>query len=265
MKRFILIFLTIVLPFEGYNQDIKFSKIKSDTATTFNFINKTYAPLTLKIKKIKDFDFFIKEGETPCDPQDSLINVINIPKRLFDNDSTFETSDYISVSYSFGKKLNKDSIKNHLYELPFKKNKRYKIMQGFNGKFTHSSEQSRYAIDFKMPIGDTIVAARAGYVVNVISHFTEHGGKSYRSKANQIIIMHNDGTFAYYVHLDKDGTLVKVNDYVEAGEPIGLSGFTGFTTKPHLHFVVRNYDKAIPIQFKKKKDIGKKAGVWVRN
>lgn len=265
MARFTVIFLILLSSLEGYSQNISFSKIKSDTATTFNFVNKTYAPLILKIKKKKDLEFFIKEGETFCAPQDSLVNVINIPKRLFENDSTFETSDFINVSYSFGKRLHKDSIKNHLYELPFQKKKRYKIMQGFHGNFSHSSDQSRYAIDFKMPIGDTIVAARSGYVVNVISHFTERGGKSFRSKANQIIIMHDDGTFAYYVHLDTNGTLVKVNDYVEADQPIGISGFTGYTTKPHLHFVVRNFDKAIPIQFKKKKDIGKKSGVWVRN
>ncbi|WP_052143635.1 M23 family metallopeptidase [Wocania ichthyoenteri] len=265
MKRFVFIFLIILSTIESYSQDIKFSKIKSDTATTFNFVNKTYAPLILKIKKIKDFKFFIKEGETFCNPQDSLVNVINIPKRLFENDSTFKTSNYIDISYTFGKKLNEDSIKDHLYELPFQKKKRYKIIQGFNGKFTHSSAQSRYAIDFKMPIGDTVVAARRGYVVQAVSHFKKHGGKRFISKANQIIIMHDDGTFAYYVHLDKDGTLVKVNDYVEASQPIGISGFTGYTTKPHLHFVVRNYDMAIPIQFKNKKDIGKKSGVLVKN
>ncbi len=250
---------------EVYSQEIYFSKIKSDTATTFNFVNKTFAPITLKIKKIKDSEIQFLEGETLCKPQDSLINVINVPKRLFEKDSTFETSDYIILSYTFGKRLDKDSITDYLYELPFQKNKRYKIMQGFNGKFSHSSTQSKYAIDFKIPIGDTIVAAREGHVVRVVSHFTERGGKDFRGKENQIIVKHDDGTFAYYVHLDTNGTLFKVNDYVEAGQPIGISGFTGYTTKPHLHFVVRNFDTAIPVQFKKKKDIGRKSGIWVRN
>ncbi|TBN03577.1 M23 family metallopeptidase [Hyunsoonleella flava] len=265
MRRVMFSILIALLFFESNGQDIKFSKIKSDTATTFNFVNKTYAPITLKITHKKDSEIRFLEGETLCKPQDSLINVVNIPKRLFENDSTFETSDYIGLSYSFGKRLHKDSIKKHLYELPFQKRKRYKIMQGFNGKFSHRSVQSKYAIDFKIPIGDTIVAARNGYVVRVVSHFTERGGKSFRDKANQIVIVHDDATFAYYVHLDTNGTLVEVNDYVEAGQPIGIAGFTGYTTKPHLHFVVRNYDTAIPIEFKKRKDIGKKSGVWVRN
>ncbi len=247
------------------SQEIEFSKIKSDTATTFNFVNKTYAPITLKISKKQDTEIQFLEGNTLCKPQDSLVNVMNVPKRLFENDSTFEISDYLSLSYSFGKTLPQDSIKNYLYELPFQKKKRYKIMQGFNGKFSHQSVQSKYAIDFKIPIGDTIVAARNGYVVRVLSHFTERGGKSYRDKANQIVIVHDDGTFAYYVHLDTNGTLVEVNDYVKAGQSIGIAGFTGYTTKPHLHFVVRNAEEAIPIEFKKKEGIGKKSGVWVKN
>lgn len=265
MKKLILIFLIIHSIQNGYSQDISFSKIKSDTATTYNFVNKTYSPLTLNIEKIKDFEFSARIGTTFCPPQDSLVNVINVPKRLFENDTTFEVGDYIKITYTFGQRLHKDSIKPHLYELPFLKNKRYRIMQGFNGKFSHSSEQSRYAIDFKMPIGDTIVAAREGYVIQTTSHFTERGGRDFRNKANQIIILHDDGTLAFYVHLDTDGVLVNVNDYVKAGQPIGISGFTGFTTKPHLHFVIRNLDKAIPIQFRKGKNIGKKSGVWVKN
>lgn len=265
MKTAILYVLTIFSTIGGFGQDITFSKIKSDTATTYNFVNNTLAHVTLKIKELKDSDISFLEAETVCNPQDSLLNVITIPKRLFENDSTFETTDYLAVSYSFGKRLHKDSIKDYLYELPFKKKRRYKIIQGFSGKFSHTSKQSRYAIDFKMPIGDTVVAARSGHVVRVVSHFTERGDKSFRNKANQIVIVHDDGTFAYYVHLDTNGALVEVNDYVIAGQPIGIAGFTGYTTKPHLHFVVRNFDAAIPIEFKKKKGIGKKSGVWVRN
>ena len=121
------------------------------------------------------------------------------------------------------------------------------------------------AIDFEMPIGDTIVAARGGYVAYTVSHFKERGGKDFTDKANKIIIVHDDGTGANYVHLDTNGVLVNVNDYVTAGQPIGISGFTGHTTKPHLHFVVRNLNESIPIQFRKKKNIGRKSGVWVKN
>lgn len=75
--------------------------------------------------------------------------------------------------------------------------------------------------------------------------------RNFTKKANQIIVMHDDGTFAYYVHLDYNQVFVEEGMMIEAGQPIGLSGLTGFTTKPHLHFVVmRDRGISIPIKFK---------------
>ena len=101
-------------------------------------------------------------------------------------------------------------------------------------------------------------------MIRVVEHFTERGGKAFRNKANQVSVYHDDGTIAYYVHLDKDGALVDVGDFVESGQPIGIAGFTGYTTTPHLHFVVRNFREAIPIQFRQKKNIGKKSGIRIK-
>ena len=44
---------------------------------------------------------------------------------------------------------------------------------------------------------------------------------------------------ALYAHLKAEGVLVRVGQRVRAGQQIGLSGNTGFTTGPHLHFVVQ--------------------------
>jgi murein DD-endopeptidase MepM/ murein hydrolase activator NlpD len=51
-------------------------------------------------------------------------------------------------------------------------------------------------------------------------------------------IYHSDGTFADYVHLRYGGVLVEVGEEVRAGDVIGLSGNTGYSTQPHLHFAV---------------------------
>ena len=48
----------------------------------------------------------------------------------------------------------------------------------------------------------------------------------------------DDNTFSQYVHLKQYGNLVDVGDTIEANQPIALSGFTGWTTIPHLHFGV---------------------------
>lgn len=133
------------------------------------------------------------------------------------------------------------------YQLPFPKKRKYKILQGNDTDFTHNSDFSRYALDFRIPIGDTICAARNGYVVGIVEKHSKHGrDKSYRDFANYITMYHNDGTFSQYVHLNKNGVLVEVDDYVERGQPIAISGHTGWSTEPHLHFAVF---KAIPFAF----------------
>jgi murein DD-endopeptidase MepM/ murein hydrolase activator NlpD len=52
------------------------------------------------------------------------------------------------------------------------------------------------------------------------------------------MIYHADNTFSQYVHLKQFGNFVKIGDSVRANQPIALSGFTGMTTLPHLHFGV---------------------------
>ena len=126
------------------------------------------------------------------------------------------------------------------YNLPFAKSKRYKIMQGHFGNFSHTSLQSKYAIDFKMNVGQPIHAMREGIVIK-LKEDSNVGGRSrhkYIDKANYILIYHKDGTFAHYVHLKHNGVVVEKNDSIKKGQLIGYSGNTGFSTAPHLHFTI---------------------------
>ena len=52
------------------------------------------------------------------------------------------------------------------------------------------------------------------------------------------MVLHDDWTTGEYYHLKKDGVLVEVGDRVVAGQKIGLSGNTGNSALPHLHFGV---------------------------
>ena len=106
-----------------------------------------------------------------------------------------------------------------------------------------------------MPEGTPITAARGGEVVRVKKDSIRGGSsKSYEKDGNKISILHQDGSYADYVHLQKDGTLVSVGDTVKAGQKIGLSGNTGRTTGPHLHFQVfiptaEGKMKSLPVNF----------------
>lgn len=124
----------------------------------------------------------------------------------------------------------------HIYQLPFENGKRYFLIQAYNSSFSHKEELS---LDFKMKKESVICAARAGRVIEIKKDSEEGGLKeSYLSQGNHIIILHEDGSKAYYWHLSPDGVSVQLDDSVKAGQAIGLSGDTGYSAFPHLHFQV---------------------------
>jgi murein DD-endopeptidase MepM/ murein hydrolase activator NlpD len=140
------------------------------------------------------------------------------------------------------------------YVLPFPVGETYNVSQGNCGPFTHKEANNlHFAYDFEMAIGDTIVAARAGYV-DIVKEDVEDGtigGGLEADDKNWVRINHLDGTWASYLHIKKDGALVGVGDYVEQGQHIALSGDTGISEKsiPHLHFHVFAWDITAPDVF----------------
>jgi murein DD-endopeptidase MepM/ murein hydrolase activator NlpD len=128
----------------------------------------------------------------------------------------------------------------YVYHLPYQANTTHRLVQGYFSKFSH---KNRAALDFKMKRGTTVTAAREGVVVRV-KQDGDRGGwnKKYRPYGNMIVIQHSDGTRAGYWHLQHNGALVKVGDTVSIDQPIGLSGKTGYTLFPHLHFIVWRSD-----------------------
>lgn len=125
----------------------------------------------------------------------------------------------------------------YIYELPFENNKVYKIYQGYNGAFSH---QNAYSLDFSLNGGDKVLAAREGVVVEAIDSNTNSCSQSpdCAKYNNTVIVQHNDGSFAEYVHLKQKGALVNVGDTVSPGQLIAYSGATGWTKGSHLHFSV---------------------------
>ena len=99
-------------------------------------------------------------------------------------------------------------------------------------------------LDIKVQTGDTIDAAFDGKVR--ITNFQRRGYGHY------VVVRHNNGIETLYAHLSKK--LVKVNQNVKAGDPIGLGGNTGRSSGSHLHFETilmgKSIDPALLFDFK---------------
>ncbi|MBS1509285.1 MAG: M23 family metallopeptidase [Bacteroidetes bacterium] len=128
-----------------------------------------------------------------------------------------------------------------VYQLPYEKNTVHLLVQGY---FSHFGHKERAALDFKMKRGTIVCAARDGIVVRVKQDGNKGGwNKKYRPFGNVIVIQHSDSSRAGYWHLQYNSAMVKVGDSVKAGQPIALSGKTGYTLFPHLHFIAWRFNK----------------------
>ena len=169
------------------------------------------------------------------------------------------------LKYSFrsrhvlGDILKTDYDKDYEYDLPFQKGKSFNLWQGYNGNLSHSNEN---ALDFTMPEGTEVLAARDGLVVKIIQNNNQGCPREEcKDYNNYVQVYHADGTFASYVHIKYNGATVKVGDQVKKGEIIAYSGNTGWTTGPHLHFVAYQptLEKNNSIQTKFRLDNGTKS------
>ena len=142
------------------------------------------------------------------------------------------------TKFNYGNHLKTTEDTTYIYDLPFAKEKSFRLSQGYNGTRTH---QNTKALDFSMPIGTDVYAAREGVVVKVVETNTKTCYKKECAKYNNLIlIFHTDGTFASYAHINTNGSLVKVGQKIVKGQLIAKSGNIGWSSGPHLHFSVFN-------------------------
>ena len=143
----------------------------------------------------------------------------------------------------------------HPYRVPFALASSWRVSQAYPSARTHTDQSSVHAIDFVMPIGTGVYAARAGVVLEIADEYYSAGldPDSDLARANIVRVLHDDGTMSLYGHLNWNSIRVRPGQAIERGEYLADSGNTGFSSGPHLHFVVqRNVGGAIesvPVEF----------------
>ena len=126
------------------------------------------------------------------------------------------------------------------YRLPWHVGQSYQA----NPHLVRDSSAQRYAMDAPMPIGTDVLAMRAGTVVTIEESYFD--GDNDFGHENHVFVLHEDGTVARYFHLTNLGALVQSGDAVSQGQRIGLSGHTGNSSGPHLHFDVTRSCCTVP-------------------
>jgi murein DD-endopeptidase MepM/ murein hydrolase activator NlpD len=237
VRRVMALMVLCLLPFSvaaGEQKLVKISAQKKESRTEFFIENLQHADVTVTIEM--DLNNLSASAELPYTvtvPPRSKVNALTVTPI-----DSKQGSDWSYTYYATWGNLTAKHDENHIYQLPYSAGMSFPVSQGFHGKYSHTGGDC-YSIDFKMPEGTPVHAARDGVVVGIKDDSTNGGSdKKFEWDANYVLIQHVDGTLGHYVHLQKNGCRVKLGQKVQAGDWIGRSGNTGHSTGPHLHFAV---------------------------
>ncbi|MFY4721205.1 M23 family metallopeptidase [Streptomyces sp. LaBMicrA B280] len=130
--------------------------------------------------------------------------------------------------------------------------KKYSLSAGFNQSGAHWVAKHS-GQDFAVATGTEVFSVHGGTVVKA----GPNGAGDGPAYGNAIVIKHENGVYSQYAHLSRVD--VKIGQKVKTGQHIALSGSTGNSTGPHLHFEIRttpNYGSALnPVPFLKGKGV----------
>lgn len=105
------------------------------------------------------------------------------------------------------------------------------ITQVFGGMF---SGYPHRGMDFGVPEGTPVYAPDGGVVVQFTNSFTPWNGQQVRAFGRGVCLDHGDGWWSLYAHLSRID--VAIGQLIQPGDRLGLSGNTGVSTGPHLHW-----------------------------
>ncbi|MEM7163348.1 MAG: M23 family metallopeptidase [Bacteroidota bacterium] len=235
MRKTILHIAILLFPFAGLSQlNVKTFYEETDKGYVVKAHNLESCPVTVEIiLSLDNLESSVGKNATLVIPGNTMSFELSSLKII-------KPEKKYGFDYSVKMNLGDHTLTQHdsdfVYELPFAKGQEFIIGQGYNGSFSHKGE---YALDFDMDIGTPIHAARKGIVVDIEEKHKKACLQARCSEYNNfVLIYHDDGSFAEYSHLQHNGVLVQKGDFVEAGQKIAYSGNTGWSSGPHLHFMV---------------------------
>ena len=115
-------------------------------------------------------------------------------------------------------RVDADHDDSYLYRLPYGNDVSFPIIQGYGARLSHRGAE-RFTLDFGMPVGTPVHAARDGVVVLVEdSHDAGCAREECGRYANFLVVLHSDGTTGEYFHLERGSVQVRVGERVARGQ-----------------------------------------------
>ena len=185
------------------------------------------AKFWLTVEKKYDGPFFVRYGEV-------LQTSLNIRGRVVQKRFVKINSGGVFISES-------DLIKNRPFYAPVDYLRVASLFQPHRRHPITRKIQAHLGVDFELPEGDPIYAARTGTVVRF--------GKN-RAAGNYVVLMHGNGIETSYNHMKQIDSRIRFGLKLNAGDRVGEVGCTGYCTKAHLHFAVRQKGRMVdPLKF----------------
>lgn len=203
-------------------------QLQDDGSQRLVAVNPWLAPVQFEIRQ-ED----VRITEWVVDPRDE--------KPVLYKGKPMEWRDNYEYRFRMGRPVGKGDLQP--LQLPIPPRGRFRISQAFNGHYSHKEEPARHAVDIVMQVGEGVHAARDGVVVTVKDDYHMGGvDRFFLDKANYVRVLHSDETFGIYAHILLGSALVKEGDRVKAGDLLASAGTSGYSTGPHLHFVIQRND-----------------------
>jgi murein DD-endopeptidase MepM/ murein hydrolase activator NlpD len=254
---FLLIFLNLTVLAQGADEQFDVFNVRNETdGSTVVYATNNYPceeSVLIEFSVLKNMKADVElpyKGVVPAGAKEFKLFTLSIKDRTKGSQLGYITK------YCHGDIFNPKQNKDYVYTIPYREGEQYPIGQAYGGKFSHYMKGKTHAIDFTMDEGTPICAARGGVVIFVKDDSNKSGKTiKYQDYGNYITIYHEDGTLANYFHIKKGGSKVKVGEKVNDGQVIAMSGNTGWSSGPHLHFQVYSFDeememKSIPTKFR---------------
>ena len=135
-------------------------------------------------------------------------------------------------------------------KLPFPNGKSHRVGQTWSGTFSHHFVGGEHSLDFGMEDGSDNISAVGPGKVMAVKEDSNITCSSNCNDGNYVLVDHGSNFYARYVHFCQNCVAVNVGDNITAGNyNLGYAGNTGWSTSPHLHFEMRDFEENCTVKY----------------